>query len=303
MQDAFPELLTRSTLARPLALAVNAALIALLVLVLARATWFVVALNTPPLPPTLPHPAATSTKPASSLASWHLFGNALPQLDPRAAAQPSRETALKLVLRGVFALDEASAGYAIVADEAGAEGSYRVGDELPGGAKLVGVYADRITLARNGTVESLSMPAPDSGGSRAAATRNASVPAAARAPLPGASRNEPFVNSNIVTNPGAWNQAAKKLDVDPAALAREIQALPVLENGKFVGVRLSGGKEAALLTRLGLQPDDIVTAVNGIQLDNPARSAEIAASLSNASTATVVVRRNGKPTTLSVSLH
>ena len=304
MLEALPALFTRHRLARPLALAAQAALVGLLVLTLARVTWFVVALNTPALPAALPH-VAPAAKPTTSLATWHLFGNALPQVDPRGVAQPSRETALKLTLRGVFALDDPTAGRAIIADENGAEESYEVGADLPGGAKLAGVYADHVTLSRGSVAESLSLPPPGSGAPNTP-PRGAS-PLTNRAPLPGATASprasEPFVNPNIVTNPGNWNQATPKLDPNVAALAQNVQALPVMENGKFVGVRLSGGKDAALLGKLGLQPDDVVTQVNGIPLDNPARGAEVAASLQNATNASIVVRRNGKSVPLSVSLH
>lgn len=303
MLDALPDLFTRHRLARPLALAVNAALLGLLVLVLARATWFVVALNTPALPPRLPPVAATPAQPTTSLASWHLFGNALPQADPRLVAQPSRETTLKLALRGVFALGDPAAGRAIIADESGGEADYGAGDTLPGGATLKGVYPDHVTLERAGALESLSLPPPGTAGPGIAPRSGTSPIASNRtAPLPGTRTDAPFVNPNIATSPLAWNQATQKLDLNTAALARDIQALPVIENGKFVGVRLAGGKDATLLARVGLQPDDVVTAVNGIQLDNPARGAEVAASLQNATSATVVVRRNGKPTTLTVSL-
>src|SRR5690349_2988396 len=117
MLEALPDFFTRHRLARPLALAAQAALVALLVLTLARATWFLIALNTPALPAALPH-AAPATQPAASLATWHLFGNARPQIDPRNAA-PARETALKLTLRGVFAVDDPAGGRAIIADENG----------------------------------------------------------------------------------------------------------------------------------------------------------------------------------------
>ena len=201
--------------------------------------------------------------------------------------------------------DDASSGRAIIADETGVEASYGVGDDVPGGAKLQGVYPDHVTLTRGGVAESLSLPPPGSGAPYTA-PRNAA--AASRAPLPGASAtapraNEPFVNPNIVTNPGSWNTATSKVDPNVAALAQNVQALPVMENGKFVGVRLAGGKDAALLAKLGLQPDDVVTVVNGIPLDNPARGAEVAASLQNATNASIIVRRNGKPVPLSVSLH
>jgi type II secretory pathway component PulC len=46
----------------------------------------------------------------------------------------------------------------------------------------------------------------------------------------------------------------------------------------------------------------VVTAVNGIELDSPARAADVARTLANARSARVTVRRNGASQTLNVEL-
>ena len=78
------------------------------------------------------------------------------------------------------------------------------------------------------------------------------------------------------------------------ALARSVRVLPVIENGSIVGMRLGGGAQSPLVARLGLGPDDIVTAVNGISVRDVGRAQQILASVRDADRVSVTVRRNGQ---------
>jgi general secretion pathway protein C len=166
---------------------------------------------------------------------------------------------------------------------------------------LRGGVAETLRMARRDATATPSIgavPAPTT--PRGGVLRNT-----APAPLPGtAAAPTPFVNPVIAPVPGMdWNQATAKLGVDPTELARQVNALPVIEDGRFVGVRLVAGGDVPLLARLGLKPDDVVTAVNGIPLDSPSRAQQVAGSLAGAQSATVTVRRAGKSQNLSVSLR
>ncbi|MBK7144367.1 MAG: PDZ domain-containing protein [Xanthomonadales bacterium] len=98
------------------------------------------------------------------------------------------------------------------------------------------------------------------------------------------------------------DKVKQQLGVDPAELANQITPMPVMEDGKFVGVRLNGGQHAAALNQLGLQPEDIVTAVNGVSVTDPSRIGPAISALSTAARIEVTVRRNGKPQTLTVDI-
>ncbi|HET9484260.1 MAG TPA: type II secretion system protein N [Xanthomonadales bacterium] len=304
MHEALPDFLLRHRLAKPLALALDLALAALIVWLLSRFVWLALGAGTEVAPAQAPAPPVASVppEPAGSLARWHLFGNPAPMQDPRAIARDAPETDLELTLRGIFSQDDPRAGHAIIADEGGIERTYRVGAEVAPGVTVEGVHADRVTLSRGGAHETLRLPRPDenrapaappaSQGPRAVNVAPGSVPPPA---LPGGA---PFIAPNI-----DFEAATAKLGVDPRTLAQQVQVLPVVENGQFVGVRLSGGREAAALAKLGLQPDDVVTSVNGIPLDSFSRAQSVASSFENASSVNVTVRRGGKTETLSVSLR
>jgi general secretion pathway protein C len=286
------------------ALAGAAVVVAALALVYVLTQWLWTALDSGREPATLPPPViATDNSVARSLAQWHLFGNPVPVADNRALAN-APETTLNLVLRGILAGDGPKDGRAIISDGNQNERSYAVGDDV-GGATLDSVYADRVLLLRAGVLETLTLPRADgaaygAAGSVVAGGGTRTAPAATI--LPGPAAAQPFVNPNISLGGVDWNQLTTSTQIDPAALAQQVSIAPVMENGRFVGVRLSPGRDAALFHQLGLQADDIVTAVNGIVLDSPARAQEIASKLAGAKSLAVTIRRNGATQTLNVSL-
>jgi general secretion pathway protein C len=313
MLDVLPDLLLRHRHARTFARILSGAFVFAIVVVLAKLIWLLVRAQTAtlPEPELVPLPAAAVEAPPS-VARWHLFGNALPALDPRALAT-APETSLALDLAGIVAQDDPKLGYAIIVDANGSQHVYAVGAQVAPGVTVDAVYADRVLLSRGGALETLRLPRagsdvaaapmPGPAPQRLATPRAAPPPAA----LPGAAPSgvapvQPFVNPALSMGVDL-DKTRAALGVDPAELARRVQVLPVMENGQFVGVRLAAGRDLPIIARLGLEPDDVVTAINGIAIDGPMRAQQIAESLRTADSASVTVRRNGKSETLSVSLR
>src|SRR5690606_18937211 len=65
------------------------------------------------------------------------------------------------------------------------------------------------------------------------------------------------------------------------------------EGGQVVGYKIRPGRNAEQFTALGLQPDDIVTAVNGMPLNNPGKIMEIYKNMSNGTSANLEISRGG----------
>jgi general secretion pathway protein C len=268
--------------------------------------------------PGLPEPAAppapaigastAAAEPAPSIAAWHLFGNAQGPIDLAALAQTAPATALRLVLRGTLNEHAPEGGIAIITDESGTDHAYRVGDTLPGDAKLEGIYAGRVLLSRNGANESLSLPSATDAPPAASAPRTTPGRAPGASPsVPGIPRNTaapaPFVTPMIAPGAPSLDSIRAATGTDPAELAKQVQIYPVMENGRMAGVRLTAGRDSDILSRAGLRPTDIVTAVNGIPLDGPQRSGELMTALKDARTAQVTVRRDGKDMQLTIGLR
>ena len=311
MQEGFADQWLRHRAARPTAMVVVALLALGCLYVVARFAWLALGagLSDAPPPPRVNTPAVAAQR-IESLARWHLFGNPAPVADTRSAVD-APETALNLTLRGIVAQDDPKLGRAIIADANGVEKMYRGGSEMPGGVTIDGVYADRVMLSRNGVLETLRLPKPSESARPVSANARNTLPGG---PIPGPNLTntappEPVPGTPITGAPAMaasnidWNAATQKLGVDPRELAKQVTVLPVTENGKFIGVRLNAGQGHPALSKLGLRPDDVVTSVNGIPLDNFSRAQAVQDSLANSKTVNVTVKRGDKTETLSVTLE
>ncbi len=230
-----------------------------------------------------PTPAAVSVAPAvpvqtaqsgsnnalspQVIADAHLFGT---QVAPSGPTDPNNlpQSQSNLVLAGTMALDDPEAGFAIIGDNAASAKFYRVGATINGGARLHSVYADRVIIDRGGTLETLILPR--------------GAPSTAPAPT---------VRNVAVTTPG--DNLRRLANSNPSALGELLRAQPVFSNGTQRGYRIYPGRDRQQFTRLGLQPGDLVTSINGSTLDDPNRGGEILSTLTASTSATVVVERNG----------
>jgi general secretion pathway protein C len=214
----------------------------------------------------------------ASITNAHLFGTAN---DPAksANATDAPQTSMALVLTGIIAGRNPSAGFAILGENATAAKVHAVGDNVPGGAKLHSVYSDRVLLDRNGHLESLSLPR-QSTGVLGANTVQAAVP---------------------IQNP-AFDRVRRLISEDPALLSDIMRNQPVLMAGKLHGFRVYPGRNRQAFTRLGLRSGDLVIAINGTPLDDPARGDEIFRTIGSASEARVTVMRNGQQQDLTLNM-
>jgi general secretion pathway protein C len=249
----------------------------------ARLTWLVLTPNTidmtsqnnaAPIAATQIAPVA-SVNP-QSIADAHLFGMAGATNGP---ADPNSlpQTQAPLVLAGTMAFDDPEAGFAIVGETAVNAKFYRVGAMINGGIRLHGVYADRVIIDRGGTLETLVLPR--------------GAPSTAPAP----------VARNVVTTSVGEN-LRRIASSNPGALGELLRAQPVFANGTQKGYRIYPGRDRQQFARLGLQPGDLVTAINGAALDDPNRGNEILNTLTASTTAQVTIERNGSTQQISLDM-
>lgn len=195
---------------------------------------------------------------------------------PTGTDAPITNMSLKLVL--VAAATDPKRGFAALGPNQNDVKVYAAGDPIPGGARLHEVYVDRVLLDRGGTIEALLMP-PREGATQAAANAP---------PLASAGASLDRVQQIVRDNPGIINQV----------LTRQT----VVNDGRLTGVRVNPGSNAAAFNKLGLRPNDTVTAINGMTLDDQSRINEIFNMLNGASEARVTVIRNGRETVLNLNL-
>lgn len=210
---------------------------------------------------------------ARQIPAWHLFGE-----PPQEVAAPLPadlpETSLKLTLRGLIASTDPAEARAIVADPAGKENFYRVGDTLPGNAELTEIHADRIVIRRGARHETLKLPKQLLEVERTPTPRGNTTALAPRRSY-------------------SLREYRDTLLRDPQQVADLVRINPAYDKGRFVGYALQPGRDEAFLARYGLRPGDVVTSVNGVELDSPAKGLSLLKDLAGADTLNMVVERNG----------
>ncbi len=215
------------------------------------------------------------------IANWHLFGVAGRDAPVKKAPVDAPETRLKLTLRGVFSSHDKANARAIIGDPRGKEESYAIGDPLPGGAKLSEIYPDRIILERNGRFETLRLPRERS-------------PAGAPA--------KPAATASSRQRNAALQRYRSEVKRNPSSFLSYVRATPARRNGKFIGFRLQAGRQRGVLEELGLKPGDIVTGVNGVAIDNPAKGIEALRALGEGQDVNVTLLRGGRELSLNFTL-
>ena len=249
--------------------------------------------------------AVISATPGVSVSKWHLFGNAPQQ---QAILRNAPETTLSLSLRGTLADANPRSGIAVIADAQSIERAWRVGEEIAVGVTLDEVYADRVVLKHDGAQEILALArdettervAPIPSDQRGGKSLRNTAPGAATSPgaLP------TFAPPQLAHGALDWQKTMDKIGGSPADLAKNVRIDPVITNGQIAGVRVSAANgDAGMISKLGLQPSDIVTAVNGVPIDSVARGQQIFESLRDANSVRVTVNRGGVPTEITVQLH
>jgi general secretion pathway protein C len=249
-------------------------LAALIVLELAHLAYALVASPVKSPQPMLTNTAAVPRPGVNvqELVNAHLFGIAT--VDPGSQdpdhAPPS---SANLLLTGTIATDNPKRGVAIVSDGGGPSKVYSVGDRLAG-ASLHSVYLDHVLLDRNGALETVALPRE----------------------LPPGSIPAPRRTGAELHGMAAVENLRRIVQQDPGILDQVMRIVPSYDNsaGKLRGFRAFPGKNRQIFSKLGLRSGDLVTAINGTQLDDPQHSQEVFNTIQTSEHATVTVERGGQ---------
>ncbi|OGQ33799.1 MAG: hypothetical protein A3F16_03855 [Deltaproteobacteria bacterium RIFCSPHIGHO2_12_FULL_43_9] len=86
-------------------------------------------------------------------------------------------------------------------------------------------------------------------------------------------------------------------------ILREANSTPVREGGIMVGYRIFAIKPGSVYDQIGIKNGDIITSVNGISLDSPAKALELFTMLRGESNLNIEVRRRGGSKSLSYNIR
>jgi general secretion pathway protein C len=232
-------------------------------------------------PPSVPGSSQDISTPRSepaidigAIINAHLFGAAEPVAgDPSSAPA----TSMSLFLAGTIAGPDPESGWAIIGENAQSARVIRAGAQLPGGAVLKGVYADRVVLELGGRLESLMLPR-----------------------LAGGAGSYPM--RSMSADAGSMIDAVRSAIGGPqAAMAAQevVRPQPVFENGGLRGVRAYPGRNRIVFRKLGLMPGDLVTAINGARIDDVSRATSALRNLGG-EPVQLTVERNGQARQITV---
>lgn len=228
-------------------------------------------------------------------------------IPPEGIEQGARETRLAVKLTGIVASSEEGLGTAVI-EAGGSEGNFMVGDDLPvsGNVKLAKVLPKQVVLDNNGTYELLKL-FDDSGLDGLASIQQettASTTSNGRdAPdNPGSTGDAGDVRINDQAARQLAAQYRQQLYDDPQSLAQVVKVSAVRGDGGLKGYRVAPGRDAEQFRQLGFESGDVVTAVNGLALSDPANTMRLYQTMRDATDATFDVERKGSTVTISVSL-
>lgn len=204
----------------------------------------------------------------------HLFGT---QEAERNQVADAPQTQMNLLLTAVFATKDPAKGLAIIGESATTANVYSVGEAVRPGTVLHSVFLDKVILERGGQLETLTLPTQSLAGLTMTQAR----------PAP---RTNQFTEN-----------LRRLAETNPTAFSEVVRPQPVFANGVQRGYRVYPGRNRQQFARLGLQPGDLVLAINGTPLDDPSRGMEIFGTMGNSDRVTVSVERNGQTQDLTLN--
>jgi general secretion pathway protein C len=244
--------------------------------------------------------------------SWHLFGEAGAPVEDAVFEQSAvadvaaaregiengaRETRLDLKLRGVVASSEDGLGHAIIEHKA-KQAVYAVEDKLPvsGEVVLVKVMPRQVVLDNAGTYELLVLFEDSQLDSQLSSTTTA--PGTDNGPV-AAARIDKRADAGATALAQGYRE---RLYQNPQSLAAVVNVSAVRQDGELLGYRISPGKDRQQFEQLGFKSGDLVTGVNGIDLNDPANTMRLYQVMRSANEAVFELQRQEQQLTVSVSL-
>ncbi|MFO7602593.1 MAG: type II secretion system protein GspC [Gammaproteobacteria bacterium] len=239
-----------------------------------------------------PAPVAPALdKGLTEVVNAHLFGQAAPSLSQDPINAPA--TRLKLSLNGVFASDNPKIAMAIIGDSGGEQKHYRIGDAVPGGARVHAIYPDRVILDRLGKLETLNLPrdiAPFDAGGATLAPGEAAV-------LPTASDTVHQVQASDKVK-----QLRETLIATPQEVWQDVRIEPVMDSeNNVMGYRFAH-KDQRLMQSLGLTTEDIIVEINGRPLTDPSVLYAVMSQITTMENVSITIKRNGQTETIEINM-
>lgn len=233
---------------------------------------------------------------SGDLVAQNIFGSATQkeQEQRNEIINDAPETTLNIKLTGVVAIPgNEKAGHAII-ESKGSQETYAVADLVKGTrAKIETIFADRVIIKISGRFETLMLDGIDYSKTVKQPVKKQTktfnqLRAVNESPAKAINATQ---NANIKQELKAKR---RELLEEPGKLFDYIRISPKRVGGEIVGYNLSPGKDPKLFKEMGLQSGDLATAINGYQLTDMKQAMAAIGELREATSATIVIERQGQ---------
>jgi len=220
------------------------------------------------------HPEAPKGKPEPAVGDTNAITVVQPQ--PLGTDSSVSRDPLPLVLTATRLGRNAQEGYADIGVNALSPQTYRAGALLANGAHLEGIYADYVVLERNGRRTPLYVLGHAGPGPTRSPTSNA-----------------------LLTVGGTVPRATAVADNhDP--LFEIMRVAPIYDEDTLRALEVYGSEHSDAFARLGLQPGDRITSIDGAELTSTGEALSQLRQITEGASLSVTIERSGKRQTLSL---
>jgi general secretion pathway protein C len=184
------------------------------------------------------------------LLRYPLIQSASDPATKNSASIDTPETSLNLKLVGLMYSTDKQQARAIIQSEKEGTRSFSTHERVADKAEIYRIEPDRVILLHAGQQEALLLDPEDT-----------------------TSSTQPGTESQPIDDAGA-NGSSSEVQNRPkrtADLMRDFSATPVMEGGELVGFRLEAVRNPEIMSEWGIDPDDVITAVNGTPLNSQGR--------------------------------
>jgi len=202
---------------------------------------------------------------------------------------PPPKTQLQLKLHGIYYSSKPQASFAIIATPQGESAYYQGGDSVPGGALVDKIYPQHVILLSDKRREALYLEGSE--------TTAQHLENQVQSPSRSHASDAPLTPEQLL------GQYQQQLQTHPERLMQLVQLAPVNQDGQFVGYRLRPGADPSLMAQFDLRAGDILTAVNGINLNSPLKGFDVMQQLAHAQRIDVQILRDNQPLSLSFKIE
>jgi general secretion pathway protein C len=212
-------------------------------------------------------------------------------------------TSLNLKLVGLMYSTDTNQARAIIESPTDGVRSYAPHERVADKAEIYSIEADRVILFHAGQQEALMLDPKQEASSIQAETGNQPINNPNKNPNNYQASTESSKNRTSTELQPASRQSVTDIPKNTAELMREFSATPVTEKGELLGFRLKALRKPEIMKEWGIDPDDVITAVNGVPLNTPGRIMVLYDKLKKQREFEITLNNNGHTRTIAVDLN